>query len=173
MKNEDPMGFTRKLGLALALALFAAAPTAGTGTEAAAAGWDRMKSLVGAWKGMEEGHPVAVTYALVSGGTALMETLDGEHGVTMITMYAPDGAAVLATHYCAVGNQPRMRAAGSPDGKSLAFEFVDVSNVDGSSEVMRRLVVTFVDADHFRQTWTSRATDGKEHSSVFEYTRVK
>ena len=88
-------------------------------------------------------------------------------------MYAPDGAAVLATHYCSVGNQPRMRATGSPDGKSLAFEFVDVSNVAGSSEVMRRLVVTFVDADHFRQTWTSRSTDGKEHSSVFEYTRTK
>ena len=46
-----------------------------------------------------------------------------------------------------------MRATGSPDGKSLDFEFVDVSNVAGSSgEVMRRLVVTFVDADHFEQT---------------------
>ena len=33
--------------------------------------------------------------------------------------------------------------------------------------------VTFVDADHFRQTWTSRAAVGREHSSVFEYTRVK
>ena len=163
------MGLTRKLGLALGLAIFAAA----TGTAATPIGWDRMKSLVGAWKGTENGHPVAVSYALVSGGTALMETLDGEHGVSMVTMYAPDGAAMLATHYCAVGNQPRMRATGSPDGKSLAFEFVDASNVSGTTEVMRKLVVTFVDADHFRQTWTSRAADGKEHSSVFEYTRVK
>jgi hypothetical protein len=165
------MRLTRKLGLALALALCAAAPATGSG--ATPAGWDRMTSLVGAWKGTENGHPVAVRYALVSGGTALMETLDGEHGVTMVTMYAPDGAAMLATHYCAVGNQPRMRATGSPDGKSLAFEFVDVSNAAGSPEVMRRLVVTFVDADHFQQTWTSRAADGKEHSSVFAYTRIR
>ena len=163
------MRLARKLGMALVLALLAA-PGAGT----TPAGWNRMKSLVGAWKGTAEGKPVSVTYALVSNGTALMETLDGDHDATMITMYAPDGASLLATHYCAAGNQPRMRANGSPDGRSLAFEFVDVANASGPpGEVMRRLVVTFVDADHFRQTWTSRAADGKEHSSVFDYTRVK
>ena len=163
------MGRTQKLGMALALALLAAA-SAGVTPPA----WNRMKSLVGAWKGTTEGKPVAVTYALVSNGTALMETLEGDHDTRMITMYAPDGASLLATHYCAAGNQPRMRATGSPDGRSLAFEFVDVSNASGPpGEVMRNLVVTFVDADHFRRTWTSRAADGKEHSSVFDYTRVK
>ena len=166
------MRLARKLGIALALAMLAVAPVSGAG--ATPAEWNRMKSLVGAWKGTAEGKPVAVTYALVSNGTALMETLDGDHDMTMITMYAPDGASLLATHYCAAGNQPRMRATGSPDGRSLAFEFVDVANASGSpAEVMRKLVVTFVDADHFRQTWTSRAADGKEHSSVFAYARVK
>ena len=48
-------------------------------------GWDRMKSLVGAWKGTAAGHTVSVTYALVSNGTALMETLDGGHDATMST----------------------------------------------------------------------------------------
>ena len=163
------MKLARKLGMALALAMLAAAPASGAG--ATPAEWNRMKSLVGAWKGTAEGKPVSITYALVSNGTALRETLDGDHDTTMITMYAPDGAGLLATHYCAAGNQPRMRATGSPDGRSLAFEFVDVSGQ--GTEVMRKLVVTFVDADHFRQTWTSRAADGKEHSSVFEYTRVK
>ena len=36
---------------------------------------------------------------------------------------------------------------------------------------MRRLVVTFVDADHFNQQWTSRDKDGKEQTSVFRFTR--
>ena len=158
------MRLTRRLGTALAL-------LAAAGAGATPAEWNRIKSLAGTWKGTAEGKPVSVTYALVSNGTALMETLDGDHDTTMITMYAPDGASLLATHYCAAGNQPRMRATGSPDGRSLAFEFVDVSGQ--GTEVMRRLVVTFVDADHFRQTWTSRAADDREHSSVFEYTRVK
>ena len=101
-----------------------------------------------------------------------METLDGDHDTKHDHDVPPDGASILATHYCAAGNQPRMRATGSPDGRSLAFEFVDVSGEAGR-EVMRGLVVTFVDADHFAQAWTSRAADGKEHSSVFAYTRVK
>jgi len=137
-------------------------------------GWGRMKALVGTWKGTADDHSVSVTCALVSNGTALMETLDGGHDATMVTMYTPDGATILATHYCSAGNQPRMRAKGSADGKSLAFEFVDVANAAGSTgEVMRRLVVTFVDADHFEQQWTSRGADGKELTSVFKYSRVK
>jgi len=158
------MRSSRILAAALAVSLLGASmPTPG---------WDRMKSLVGAWRGTAEGQSISVTYALVSNGTALMETLDGGHDATMVTMYTPDGATILATHYCAAGNQPRMRATGSADGKSLDFEFVDVTNVAGSTgEVMRRLVVTFVDAGHFEQQWTSRGADGREHTSVFEYTR--
>jgi len=165
------MRFSRVLAPVFALAVLVCAPA---GARAPSGAWDQLKSLVGAWQGTAEGKPVSVTYALVSNATALMETLDSGHDATMITMYTPDGATLLATHYCAGGNQPRMRAAASPDGRSLAFEFVDVSNVAGSSgEVMRRLVVTFVDANHFEQQWTSRAADGKEHTSVFRYTRKK
>jgi hypothetical protein len=164
------MRLSRKLVQALAPSILAAAVAA---AGSPSPGWQQMKSLVGSWKGTADGKPVSVSYALVSNGTALMETLDGDHDVTMITMYAPDGGAILATHYCAAGNQPRMRATSSPDGKSLAFEFVDVTNVAGSSgDVMRRLVVTFLDADHFRQTWTARAADGRERSTDFVYTRA-
>jgi len=161
----------QRLGLAVAIlaAAFAARAASMTTHD-----WDRLKSLVGSWKGTSEGEPVAVTYALVSNGTALMETLDGHHDTHMITMYAPDGATLLATHYCAAGNQPRMRAQASADGKSLAFDFVDVSNGEGAEgEIMQRLVVTFVDADHFNQQWTSRGKDGKNRTSLFQYTRVR
>lgn len=155
------------MGLAvLALAAAGAAPQSGD--------WKKLESLVGTWTGTAEGRPVSVSYALVSNGTALMETLDGGHDASMITMYAPDGATILATHYCSAGNQPRMRAKASADGKSLDFQFVDVSNAPGSSgEVMQRLVVRFVDADHFEQQWTSRGKDGKEQTSTFQYTRKR
>ena len=136
--------------------------------------WVKLKSLVGSWQGTAEGRPVSATYALVSNGTVLMETLNSGPDADMITMYAPDGATLLATHYCSIGNQPRMRATASGDGKSLDFQFVDVSNVKGSGDhVMQRLVVTFVDANHFNQQWTSRGPDGKEQTSLFQYTRRK
>jgi hypothetical protein len=151
-------------------AIFVAAVTAGAGSPASA-DWEKLTSLVGSWQGTNEGRPVSVTYALVSNGTALMENLNGGHDAEMVTMYAPDGAAVLATHYCSAGNQPRMRAKASADGKSLDFRFVDAANVKDSSEVMQRLVVTFVDADHFDQQWTSRGKDGKDRTSLFRFTR--
>ncbi|MFY9552999.1 MAG: hypothetical protein WAU32_17780 [Thermoanaerobaculia bacterium] len=144
------------------------------GDEKANPAWDKLKSLVGTWQGTMEGHPVSVTYTLVSNGTSLMESLTGEHDVNMITMYHPDGDSMLATHYCAAGNQPRIRAkALSDDGRKLDFQFVDATNVAGSSgEVMNRLVVTFQDPDHFTQTWTARSR-GKDHTSDFVYTRKK
>ena len=157
---------------AVVIAAIAAAPA--RGGEKASPAWDKMKSLAGAWQGTMEGRPVSVTYTLVSNGTSLMESLTGEHDVNMITMYHPDGDSLLATHYCAAGNQPRMRArALSADGRKLDFQFVDATNVAGpSGEVMNRLVVTFQDSDHFTQSWTSRA-GGKDHTSDFVYTRKR
>jgi hypothetical protein len=135
--------------------------------------WDKMKSLVGTWQGTADGRPVSVTYTLVSNGTSLMESLTGDHDTNMITMYAPDGASILATHYCAAGNQPRMRAkALSGDVKSLDFQFVDATNTGASPEVMKRLVVTFQDPAHFTQSWTSN-TAGEEQTTDFVYARTK
>lgn len=150
-----------------------AAPSAG-GDAKVNAGWERMKSLVGRWEGTAEGSPVSVTYKLVSNGTSLMETMDmpGESEV-MITMYHPDGGGLLATHYCAAGNQPRLRLRSAGDPGMFDFMLVDATNVsDSTGEVMQRLVVTFKDADHFQQTWTAKK-DGKSHSSDFVYTRKK
>lgn len=155
-------------GVAIALA---AAAGAQTQTKANPA-WEKMKSLVGTWDGREGDKPVSATYTLVSNGTSLMESLNGEHDMNMVTMYAPDGDAIVATHYCAMGNQPRMRAAAPGDAKKVDFQFVDATNVHGDETVMRRLVVTFQDADHLQQAWTAR-TNGKDQTSEFVYTRRK
>jgi len=159
------------LGFSTAILLTATAAARADSTRPLLLDWEKLKSLVGSWQGTNEGRPVSATYTLVSNGTALMENLNGGHDADMITMYTPDGAVLLATHYCAAGNQPRMRAKASADGKSIDFQFVDASNVKDSSEVMRRLVVTFVDANHFHQQWTSRGKDEKDRTSVFQFTR--
>ena len=67
-----------------------------------------------------------------------------------------------------------MAAAGlSPDGKTLAFRFVDATNVTAGSEVMQGVAVTFDGPDRFTQAWTSRTdTSGKDQVGTFTYTRV-
>jgi hypothetical protein len=142
--------------------------------------WTMLKTLVGQWKGKYDGPDAAgageirLSCELVSNGTALLETMDSAHDATMITVYHPDGSRLMATHYCAAGNQPRLAASGlSPDGKTLTFRFLDATNVaDPDGELMNELVVTFVDADHFVQQWGSLAA-GKERVGTFRYTRVR
>lgn len=171
------MRIQRSIAAAFALAALAAALPAADAPNPA---WTKLQTLVGDWKGTYSGPDahgageVRVSYKLVSNGTSLMETLESGHDTSMITVYHPDGARIMATHYCAAGNQPRMAATSLGDGgRTLAFSFLDATNVtDPEGELMRSLVVTFQDPDHFSQAWTSRAK-GQDNVGTFNYTRVK
>ncbi len=139
--------------------------------------FDKLKSLAGTWKGKDEsGNPVTATYKVVSAGSAIMETLDmGKEEDAMITMYHPDGDVLMLTHYCSMGNQPRMKAASlSKDGKTLNFDYVDATNLATPDQNrMHGLKVTFKDQDHFSQEWTMLMDGKSEHHARFEYERVK
>ena len=129
------------------------------------AGFDRIKGLVGDWQGAgKDGKPVTINYTLVADGSALMETLNHGQDSPMVTMYYPDGARLMMTHYCSAHNQPRMRAdAQGAEPKALTFNFVDATNLSSPSEGhMERLVVSFIDLDHFSQEWTFKAKGQKQ-----------
>jgi len=151
-------------GLSLAAAVLAAEPPANPA-------WEKVKSLVGEWEGTAEGKTTHVSYKAVSNGTAVMETMEGP-GEQMVTLYHPDGASLLMTHYCSMGNQPRMRSKGLEKGK-LDFAYVDATNL-GSAEQMRmtHLVMSFPDPDHLVEEWTGKE-GAKEHVGRFTLTRKK
>jgi hypothetical protein len=141
------------------------------------ASFEQIKSLLGEWQGkLPDGKVANVSYKLISSGTAVMETMNPNDSADMITVYYPDGDRLMLTHYCASNNQPRMRTdAVSADPKQLVFNYVDATNLGGSREgVMTGLTVTFVDPDHFSQTWTWRdKVGGTATSETFQYTRKK
>jgi hypothetical protein len=166
------VAFAAALAATAVLAMEAHAPAATN------PGFEKMTSLVGEWAGtVDDGGkkmPVTASYRLVSNGTALEETLKTPEDMDMITMYVADGKSLAMTHYCAEGNQPRMRAA-VPAGSvtKLDFQYVDATNLDGDgASHMHALVVIFKDADHFSQAWTHRV-DGKDQTGVFEFERKK
>lgn len=117
---------------------------------------DQLKSLAGEWDGKtSEGKPVHISYKLVSGGSTVMETLQSEHDVDMITMYHPDGNSIMMTHYCMAQNQPRMKAAALENANRLDFQFLDATNLSSpNAGHMHELVLTFQDHDHITQQWT-------------------
>jgi len=134
--------------------------------------FDQLKSLAGSWEGKSsEGEPVQVSFRMTAGGSALMSEITG-HGENMISMINFDGPnRLLLTHYCAIGNQPRMQASASPDGKTITFNFVDATNLDSpQSGHMDHVVVAMLGPDHHIEEWNF-IDHGKQTKQVFDLTR--
>ena len=138
----------------------------------AAPGFEKLKSLVGEWRGKDgEGKIVEVSYSLAAGNTAVMETLKMADGLSMVTLYHPDKDRLVMTHYCILNNQPRMRGAG--DDKSLTFSKVDATNLASpGAPHMSKLILSFPDKDHLKHEWTMSAS-GQEKTEVFSFTRAR
>lgn len=127
---------TKRAGVALLGLAFALGASAASGDD-----FERLKTIAGAWQGSAaNGKPLHVEYKVISGGSVLLQSWQpGTRGETA-TMFHRDGDHVLATHYCAQGNQPRL--AMHRDGDAFVFEYVDATNlVDPAASHMRRLVV--------------------------------
>jgi len=91
------------------------------------------------------------------------------HNEDMISMINLDNDRLLMTHYCSAGNQPRMVATASPDGKTITFDFLDATNLSSpDAGHMHRVIFTFVDANHHTEDWLFIA-QGKEISSSGGY----
>lgn len=142
--------------------------------------FDRLKSLVGEWVPVgEDGKPkadVVCVYKLTAGGSAVHETLFPGTPMEMITVYHKDGKDLVLTHYCCVGNQPRMKcdAAGTDD--VLRFKFSGGTNIDPTKDMhMHDATIKFVDADTVETTWVGYAKGKPDdaHQAAFKMVRKK
>lgn len=130
-------GWSRALALPLALGV--GADLVQAADLDAATGFKALTGLAGAWTGSTgspDGPATKVGYRLTSGGHTVMETLFGGGSHEMISMYHIDHDDLVITHYCAMGNQPRMkldRAGSSAD--TLVFKFDGGSNLDPAKDM--------------------------------------
>ena len=88
----------------------------------------------------------------------------------MVTMFHPDMDELLATHYCAAHNQPRMKLVSATPAR-LVFEFKDGTNIGPHDGHMVGVAIDLIDANHHDEEW-SWEQDGKRSTTVFHYTRV-
>jgi hypothetical protein len=136
--------------------------------------FDHIKSLAGNWEGTApNGKPAHINYKVVSGGTAVMESITEGPGNQMVTLYYLDGDYLMMTHYCTAGNQPRMRADATSSPSTIKFTFVDATNLSGpDAGHMHAHSIIWKDADHVTQHWTWREK-GQESVATFELQRQK
>lgn len=141
-----------------------------------------MKTLAGEWEGVitvqempELVMRVDVSLRVTSRGHVLVHEFQ-ETGTPLdptkydhpVTMLYVDADQLTLVHYCDAGNRPRMTGTMSPDGKTIAFEFVDIS---GSIEKhMHNSVFNIIDANHHTEDWTFMMGDKPMHAH-FELVR--
>jgi hypothetical protein len=122
-----------------------------------------LKTLAGSWEGPITTSPETPAVAGKAMRVWLRETSRGNavlHEMKLegipddpITMFYLDDGRLLLTHYCDAGNRPRMAAKASADGKTLAFDFIDITGNTQRGH-MHRAVITAVDANHHIEEWT-------------------
>ncbi len=150
-----------------------AAVTAATPQQNAAL-LDQVKQLAGTWEMINEkgeAEPGSV-FAVSSAGSVVREVMFPGTDHEMTNVYHMDGPTLVMTHYCAAGNQPRLRAvAGKPGVIDLKLDSI-TNWTGGKQEYMGELTLTIKDKDHMSQTWAS-FVDGKRQPSFVMNMRRK
>ena len=138
--------------------------------------FDTMKTLAGDWEGpvktdMPEAmkakigasadiKPLHLSMRVTSRGNVIVHEfqeagtpLDATKYDHPVTMLYVDNDQLNLVHYCDAGNRPHMTGKISPDGKTLEFDFADLS---GSNKYghMYHSVFTIIDANHHTEDWT-------------------
>lgn len=149
--------------------------------------FETLKSFAGSWEGpvtvtpalpdMKGSPTMTVSMRVTSRGNAVVHEMQ-ETGTPLdptkydhpVTMLYVDGDRLLLTHYCDAGNRPRMVGKVSPDGKSVEFDFVDLS---GSNEHghMHHAVFTSIDPNHHTEDWTYIMPGDKPMQAHFDLKR--
>jgi hypothetical protein len=118
------------LVLALATTTAFTAQAATTAADAFAS----LKKLQGEWRGpaMMKGMPPSHSiYRVTAGGSAVQETVFPGTKMEMLSVYHMDRGRLLMNHYCALGNQPRMKLnARKSTATELVFDFDGGTNLN-------------------------------------------
>jgi len=195
-ENMKSRGFMLSVGVLLLSTVVLAqssAPKSEVPKTEAQKSFDALKTLAGDWEGPVttdlpeamktamgvNSNPLHVSLRVTSRGNAIVEEsqeartpLDYTKYDHPLTMLYVDGGQLTLVHYCDAGNRPRMVGKVSPDGKTVAFEFVDVA---GSTQhgYMHHAVFTIIDASHHTEDWTYMMPGDKPVHARLDLQRAK
>lgn len=134
-------------------------------------------SLEGEWVGKHVNHEgeeqqVALVYRTVSGGTAVEERIFADTPQEMITVYhGSDDGGLLMTHYCMLGNQPRLQLENTHE-KMFKFTYLDGVGIDRDiTGHMGGMKLTILDENTIQQEWDYYEEGEVKNTSTFTFTR--
>jgi hypothetical protein len=137
-----------------------------------------LKKLAGDWvKVGKDGKPtdqVISSIRVTSAGSAIQETMFPGSDHEMVTMYHLDGDDLVLTHYCSLGNQPRLRAEPGKDVNKIVFKFVGCTNLKSKDDHhINGATLTLYGKDHFKAKWVSCKKGKPCHLVTLDLVRKK
>ena len=138
--------------------------------------FELVKTLVGTWQGSKQAldgqETITVEYALTSRGTAVIERMFPGTPKEMVSIYTQDGHEMVMTHYCALGNQPRMKTSSPVTGNSITMSYIDGTGIHSLQDKhMHELTLTLIDDHHINHEWTVFETGRKSGTHTFTFAR--
>lgn len=143
-------------------------------------GLERIKKLAGTWvEADKDGKPtdnVVSVVRVTAGGSAVHETLFPGQPMEMLSVYHLDKGDLVMTHYCVLGNQPRMKADRKSPTNQIRWTFVGGTNLDPAKDAhMHSATVTFIDDDHIEiagEAWEG-GKPSEQHCGCMKLVRKK
>ena len=144
--------------------------------------FERLKALAGRWvatSGMPQGAPggegamaqVAAEYRVTANGSVVVERNFPDTPKEMISVYHDRGGKLSMTHYCALGNQPRMVLTSSTEGM-ITLEMVEGSLDSAEEPHMHSVSIAFDGGDEMSQTWSMYEGGEKKMTNTMTFRRL-
>ena len=144
---------------------------AGNASEAFA----RLRLLEGNWKGTyawtgarTASGEMTATYHVTGNGSAVIEELIVDGKPAMTSAYHLDKDDLRMTHYCAAGNQPRLKAGSIDLSKNLIrFDFVDITNLASpDAPHVHGFSMRLLDANHIELEFAFQGNNKKSTEHI-------
>lgn len=157
-----------QMRLAVILLIGALLPSTVCSESPSNSAFETLKTLVGEWKREgDDGAAFRIVFSTTANDTVLVEDWRRNGKSHSLTLYHVDGDAVLATHYCPQGNQPRLTLVPGNDDSTISFDFMDVTNLENpQSSHQHRLTFDIVDSDTVIRKESYRQGDVEEPSQM-------
>jgi hypothetical protein len=138
--------------------------------------FDVLKNLEGTWTGRaggDDGFDCTVVFHVTAGGKTIIETQFPGTDHEMVSVYYLDGKDLVLTHYCAMGNQPRMRFNPKDSTWNVySFEFDGGTNLKRNEPHVHEGAIHFVNATRLKADWHMFAGGKRSGTNSFDLVRA-
>lgn len=138
--------------------------------------FEQMKTLIGTWQGTRKAYDgeetITAHYSLTARDTAVMEQLFPGTSKEMVSVYTQDGHDLVMTHYCMLGNQPRMKTQGLVSSETITMTYMDNTGMRSIDDMhMHEVTIKFMDENHMTHHWTLYDKGQKKVTHTFMFAR--